>query len=180
MIAAVTKNGVIGIDNQLPFDYPADMKHFRTTTSPQGLNGSVVIMGRKTFEGIGRPLPKRTNCVISSTPVAVEGVETFSSITQALDKYHDWVPASARPVETTAGGMSYPKMNDIWFIGGARIYEEGMKYADEIYLTLTPDKIEHPNVVRFPWINPQQFRVRSIKDLVPENSTLKLVIYDRY
>lgn len=158
MIAAVSMNGVIGLDNKIPFDYPADLKHFRAST----LN-STIIMGRKTFEGIGRALPKRRNLVISSRPVEAEGVETFSNIGDAIFKYKD-------------------EPNDTWLIGGARIYEEGMSLVEEIHLTLTPDVIEGDNAIRFPWINPQHFHTPmyiELKDLVPGDPKLKLAIYKR-
>lgn len=138
IIAAVSKNGVIGIDGGIPWNYPDDMRYFRTTT----LN-SIVIMGRKTFESIGKPLPNRKNMIISSKEMpelsnySVFNVEHFTSIDDALQNVKEG--------------------SNVWLIGGARIYEEGMQYVDEIHLTLTPDIISHPHAVRFPWINPQNF-----------------------
>lgn len=159
MIAAVSKNSVIGVDGHLPFDYPEDMKHFRKTTA-----NSTIIMGRKTWESIGRVLPKRRNMVISRTPVEMEGVETFDSLAHAI---------------MIARLNSSPFGASIWLIGGASIYEEGMQYADEIHLTLTPDVITAPNAVKFPWINPQQFAVRELRPLVEENNTLMFAIYSK-
>ena len=77
LIVAITKNNVIGKDNQMPWHLPADLAWFRKNTT-----GKPVIMGRKTFESIGRPLPKRTNIVLSRTPYVYEGViwkENFES-----------------------------------------------------------------------------------------------------
>jgi dihydrofolate reductase len=128
-------------------------------------------MGRKTFEGIGRALPKRRNIVISSKPVDAPGVETFSSISDAIFAVNN--------ISATAPAR---ELQDIWLIGGARIYEAGMAYAEEIHLTLTPDVIEGENPVRFPWINPREFHTPmyiSLKDLVPGDPTLKLAIYQR-
>lgn len=162
MIAAVTQNGVIGVENKLPFDYPADMKHFRTTTA-----NSIVIMGRKTFEGIGRPLPKRRNIVISKSPNSLalaEGIEVVSSVGAAIDLTED----DAR---------------DIWFIGGASIYEAGMEFADKIVLTLTPDIELRTPAVKFPWINPIMFNLRGISILNPDEElsrTLYLATYEKY
>jgi dihydrofolate reductase len=158
MIAAVSFNGIIGIDGKIPWNYPADMKYFRECTK-----NSTIIMGRKTFEEISKALPKRRNIVISSRPVDAPDVETFSNIADAIFKYKD-EPA------------------DIWFIGGASIYQAGMAYAEEIHLTLTPDVIEGENPVRFPWINPLDFHTPmyiELKDLVPGDPTLKLAIYKR-
>lgn len=144
IIAAVSINGVIGVDNKLPFNYPEDMKHFRKTTAD-----SVVIMGRNTFESIGKPLPKRRNIVISKTMNPTEGLEIFSSVKLAIE---------ACASET----------RNIWFIGGASIYEEGMLYADEIVLTQTTDYIRHHDAVKFPWINPSIFEWKGTQDLDPE------------
>ncbi len=155
MIAAVTQNGVIGVENKLPFDYPEDMKHFRTTTA-----NSTVIMGRKTLEGIGRPLPKRQNFQISRTGSPLVGVETFSSMKEALE-------VAARTSD------QFP---NVWLIGGASIYEEGMQYADKIVLTLTPDIELRKPAVKFPWINPNVFTLSEVKPLVPENADCKLLL----
>lgn len=152
IIAAVTSNGVIGIDGQLPFDYPEDMKHFRQTTTD-----STVIMGRKTFEGIGRPLPKRTNIMITSSTIpAPAHVSVARSIPEALK-------------------IADPNKN-IWFIGGASIYEEGMEYADQIILTLTPDMERRTPAVKFPWVNPHKFTLSGVKRLNPDNEVSPLYI----
>lgn len=172
IIAAVTTNGIIGVDGKLPFDYPADMKHFRTTTAK-----STIIMGRKTFESIGKPLPKRRNIVISSKKVDVLGVETFASLEDAMIRA-SVIPAVAMfDEEGNPIDMSPP----IWIIGGASIYEEGMKYADKILLTLTPDiELRKPSV-RFPWISPLKFELKSLVRLCPEDISceLRLATYDR-
>jgi dihydrofolate reductase len=156
MIAAVSINGVIGVDNKLPWNYPADMKYFRTSTA-----NSTVIMGRKTFESVGcRALPKRRNIVISSKVVDSPNIETFGSLETALSK--------------TEG--------DVWLIGGAGIYEEGMtkKYVDKIYLTLVPDFVNSSNAVKFPFINPRLFKAESLQ-FVPgdEEQVLRLAIYTK-
>jgi dihydrofolate reductase len=158
LIAAVSHNGIIGVENKIPWNYSEDMKHFRETTK-----NSTIIMGRKTFESIGKPLPKRRNIVISSKKIEVGGVETFSSISSVVVEQNPMLP---------------DYRSDVWFIGGASIYEEGMQYADEIHLTLTPDMITAPNAVRFPWINPQHFAVRELRPLA-EGSKLMLAIYSR-
>jgi len=168
IIAAVSHNGVMGVDNKLPWDYPADMKYFRTTTA-----GSNVIFGRKTFESIGRILPKRRNIVISRTKVDVPGVETFSNIADALIKIKEDSSAvgSSPPIQLAAAHT--------WFCGGARIYEEAMDHADEIHLTVTPDVICREDAVRFPWINPRIFEIKSWTQLTPGDDTLRLYVYRR-
>ena len=161
IIAAVSKNGVIGKDNALPFDYPEDLKWFRKSTVD-----SNVIMGRKTFEGIGKPLPKRRNFVITRSQI--DGVISIPSIQEAFDI-----------INTTSSAFS-----NTWFIGGASIYEEGMNWAQEIYLTLTPDKIEGEDLVRFPWINPSVFNFEKSTPLdqlvdMSDYSDLSILTYKR-
>ena len=152
MIASVTTNGVIGVDNKIPFDYPEDMAHFKKTTS-----NSVVIMGRKTFEGIGKPLPKRENIIITSHPLEIPEIRTYPSLGSAI---------SDKNLNN--------RHKDIWLIGGAKIYEIGMFYADKILLTVTPDYEQAENVVRFPWINPALFKVKHLTNLeLSESSKIK-------
>lgn len=141
MIAAVSQNAIIGLEGSLPWknSYPEDLKFFREKTK-----GSTVIMGRATFESMGRALPKRRNIVISKIGKglglldSVEGIEVFNKLDEA--------------VQTCKEGA--------WLIGGSHIYEEGMKYADEIYLTLIPEYIDvnYKKHAKFPWVNPQMFQ----------------------
>lgn len=170
IIAAVSRNGVIGKDNKLPFDYPEDLKFFRKMTM-----GGTVIMGRKTFESIGRPLPKRRNVVVTSSDKPIEGVEIASSLGQALDMSSTPIPTVGL-IDAKTGLPILPIDEDnIWLIGGASIYSEGLKHTDEIYLTLAPDIICGDNVVKFPWINPLMFKLSNFISL--ENSTLKVAKY---
>ncbi len=109
IIAAVGKNYELGRNNSLMWELPGDMKFFRSTTS-----GSTVIMGRLTYESIGRPLPKRNNVVISRNhDLKIDGVTVAGSIEQALSM------------------CSY----DGFVIGGAKIYKAALPYADKIILT---------------------------------------------
>jgi len=178
LIAAVSQNGVIGIDDEsgkgkLPWNYPADMKYFRTTTA-----NSIIIFGRKTFESIGKPLPKRRNLVISSSKIDITGVETFPTVSDAmsqLKKDEEW---AINTFEAPDMDMLVVHQN-IWFAGGARIYEEGMNYADEIHLTLTPDVINDPSAVKFPFINPRLFGIKEQKQLIPGENNLQLCIFQR-
>nr|AIA15943.1 Dihydrofolate reductase [uncultured bacterium]AIA17985.1 Dihydrofolate reductase [uncultured bacterium] len=129
---AIAKNGVIGRDNDLPWDLPEDLQHFRDVT-----RGKTVLMGRKTYESIvkrrGSPLPKRKNIVITSrTDYQVpEGVEIYKSIDQAL--------ASLSPEE------------DVYVIGGAGIFKEAVNKAD--IMDVTHIYKEYPGDVYFPDID---------------------------
>lgn len=154
IIAAVSAEGVIGVEGSIPWHYAADMKRFKRLTL-----GTTLIMGRLTWESLPkRPLEGRRNIVITSRKL--EGVECFPSIAAALEA----VPANER----------------IWFIGGARIYEEAMRYADVIDLTLVPDRIDtnREGTVFFPGIDDAQWRASPLTS-DPEDPRLKRRIYRR-
>ncbi|MBL4752444.1 MAG: dihydrofolate reductase [Flavobacteriales bacterium] len=111
IIVAVSENGVIGNDNKLIWHLPLDLKHFKSMT-----DGHHVIMGRKTFDSIRKPLPNRTNIVISrQADLEIEGCLVAGSLSEAL---------------------SMVKNDDLPFIcGGAAIYKEALNIADYLYLT---------------------------------------------
>ena len=115
LIAAIGKNRELGRGNDLIFKIPEDMKHFKETTS-----GHVVIMGRKTYESIGRPLPNRTNIIVSRNTdyVVPDGVVVVPSIEEAIE--------SAKKFES----------DEAFVIGGAQIYALAIPYADILDLTL--------------------------------------------
>lgn len=117
LIAAIGKNRELGRGNQLIFKIPEDMKFFKETTQ-----GHPIIMGRKTFESIGKPLPNRTNIVVSRTmgETISEGSDLIvvPTLKMAIDK--------AKATGT----------NEVFIIGGAKVFEEAIKFANKIYLTL--------------------------------------------
>ncbi|WP_339143843.1 MULTISPECIES: type 3 dihydrofolate reductase [Pseudoalteromonas] len=111
MIAAMANNRVIGKDNDMPWHLPADLQHFKKVTL-----GKPVIMGRKTFESIGRPLPGRRNIVISrNLDYTKEGIEVVTSPEAALSAVED--------------------SDEIMIIGGGHIYDIFLPYAQRLYLT---------------------------------------------
>lgn len=113
-IYAVAENGVIGRQNELPWYLPADFKHFKKTTI-----GHPIIMGRKTYDSIGRPLPKRTNIVISQNQsLKIDGCVVVHSLAQAIE-----VAKKENPKE-------------IFITGGATIYAQAMVFLDRIYRTV--------------------------------------------
>lgn len=132
LIAAIADNGVIGAGNALPWHLPADLKRFRELT-----RGHHVIMGRKTCESIGRPLPERTNVVVSAnTRYNAAGFIVVRSFAAALD-------ATRREEE-------------VFVIGGASLYAQALPRADRFYLTLV-----HADVTgdtRFPDFNRGDWR----------------------
>ena len=118
IIVAVAQNGTIGDKNSLLWHIKEDMRFFRTTTS-----GHAVIMGRKTFESLGsKPLPKRTNIVITRQDVEFEGALTAHSLQEAI--------AMAEGDE------------EIFIIGGAQIYAQALECADRLYLPLVEKDYE--------------------------------------
>ncbi|WP_437613397.1 type 3 dihydrofolate reductase [Erwinia sp. V71] len=117
LIAALAADRVIGMENAMPWNLPADLAWFKRNT----LN-KPVIMGRLTWESIGRPLPNRLNIVVSSQPGDAEGVTWVSSIEEAL--------AAAGDAE------------EIMVIGGGRIYAQLLARADRLYLTHIDAEVE--------------------------------------
>ena len=118
LIVAVASNGVIGRDNQLPWHIPEDLKWFKANTM-----GKPLIMGRKTFESLGRPLPGRPHIVVTRDPdYAYEGVHVVGSLSQA--------------VETAQELAEEVKADEIMVIGGANIYEQFLPYISKVYRTL--------------------------------------------
>ena len=112
LIAAIGKNNELGKGNTLLWHMPADMKFFRETTSLHA-----VVMGRKTFESLGRPLPNRKNIVITrDVKYKKEGVEIVHSLSAALDLFRD-------------------QNEEIFVIGGAEIYKQTISIADKLYIT---------------------------------------------
>jgi len=117
LIAALAENRVIGRDNQLPWHLPADLKHFKALTL-----GKPIIMGRKTWDSLGRPLPGRLNLVVSrQSGLQLEGAEVFASLDAALERAEAW----AREEDA----------EELMLIGGAQLYELGLEQADRLYLT---------------------------------------------
>lgn len=113
IIVAAATNGVIGHNNQLIWHLPEDLKMFKRRTT-----GHVIIMGRKTFESIGKPLPNRTTIIISRNPeYRVEGCITVGSLEEAI--------AQAQQIEPS----------EAFVIGGAEIYRLALPLADIVYLT---------------------------------------------
>lgn len=125
IIAAMAKNGVIGINGVLPWNIPEDMAFFRNITKEQ-----IVIMGRKTFEGIGFALPDRYNIIVSHNISQSSEILTFAkNLEKALDTAREYANMQKNDME-------------IFICGGQSIYEQGLEYADRIYLTELDDEYE--------------------------------------
>ncbi|MHB1951039.1 MAG: dihydrofolate reductase [Acidiferrobacteraceae bacterium] len=119
LVGAMARNRVIGVGNRLPWRLPGDLRHFKALTI-----GHVVIMGRRTFESLGRPLPERRSIVISRNPSFHAG--------GACTVVDSWSAALA-----AAGGVS-----EVFVIGGASLYAQTIPCASRMYLTLVHAEIE--------------------------------------
>ena len=124
LVVAMARNGVIGRSNKLPWHLPADLAHFKRTTM-----GAPVIMGRRTWESIGRALPGRSNIVVSSRPAfTAAGAVVVSSLQRAWEEAGD--------------------VREAFLIGGEQLYRHALPEADRIYLTEIDADIDGD--VRFP------------------------------
>jgi dihydrofolate reductase len=143
-IAAVSENNVIGKDNKLPWCLPTDMKYFKNITW-----GLPVIMGRKSFESLGKPLKGRKNIVITRNKEWVaDGVETARTIDQAI---------------TLA---SQSDVKELFIIGGAEIFHAAMPSADRIYITLVHGNFEGDAF--FPEFEKEDWNLISNRDCDPD------------
>ena len=134
LIAAVARNGTIGRDNELPWRLRADLQHFRALTL-----GHPILMGRKTWESLGRPLPNRENVVITRQRIDIPGCRVAHSLAGALELF--------------------PESEEVFVIGGAQIYAEALPMADRFYLTRVRHSYEGDT--RFPAWDESKWRAVS-------------------
>ena len=145
LVAAHASNGVIGWDGDMPWRLPSDLKHFKAATL-----GTPVIMGRKTYLSIGRPLPGRANIVVSRSGFSADGVETLDSLDSALEL--------AREHAKNTG------VSQISVIGGGQIYALAIDLADELLLTEVDAEIDGDTF--FPAIDSNEWQKISLSDPV--------------
>ena len=149
ILVAVSPEGIIGKDNTIPWHYSADLKRFKRLTT-----GNTIIMGRKTWESLPiKPLPNRRNIVITKS--SIKDIECFQSIDDAL--------------QTCEG--------DVWFIGGAGIYQEAMQKADIIDMTLVPDSVSGEDCIYFPAIDKSW--IEGDTNVLEDDPKLRHKIYTR-
>jgi dihydrofolate reductase len=120
LIGAASENNVIGKDNWMPWDLPAELSYFRNIT-----RGKTVIMGRKTYDTVGRPMPNRHNIIVSrNADLKIPDVDVVGSVEEALEL------------------AKKDQLDEIFVIGGEQIYRAAMPYADRIYLSRVHTAIE--------------------------------------
>lgn len=162
MIAAIGANRVIGADGSIPWRLPSDFAYFKRTTL-----GKPIVMGRKTFESIGRPLPGRANIVVSRQPgYQPDGVLVISGLAAALDH--------ARSIAAADGA------GEVMVIGGGAIYEQAMSYAERLYITHVD--LSPAGDALFPPIDPAEWTVVEKPDVrrgEKDNADFCVKIYHR-
>jgi len=148
LIVAVADNGVIGLGGDMPWHISADLRYFKQVTM-----GAPVIMGRKTYQSIGRALPGRANIVVSrNSKFEAPDADLVLDVNSALSK--------ARTIAEIKGG------EEVFVIGGAEVYEQAMGAADRIYLTRI--HAEFPGDAFFPILSGGGWREISLKTHSPE------------
>lgn len=159
LIVAATTEGVIGYRNALLWHLPSDLKHFRDTTL-----GKVVVMGRNTYQSIGKPLPKRTNHLISSTIGSQNGLTIFSSIENWLSKNSTLVKSESE---------------DVFICGGKKIYEDFLPHVTRIYYSnilvgkqLDEDEYDTKIFSVYDLIDSNQWNVTSVTAVHDQDSYL--------
>lgn len=141
IIVAIGENNAIGKNNQLLWHMPNDLKHFKDVTS-----GRTIIMGRKTFDSVGKPLPRRRNIVITRQDIDIPGCEVVKSVED---------------------GLALCKDDDEVFIGGgAEIYKQALHLTNRIYLTIIHQSFDADTF--FPEINKQEWKEISREDFQPD------------
>lgn len=143
LIVARAANGIIGKDNGMPWHLPADLAHFKRTTM-----GRPVIMGRRTWESIGRPLPGRRNVVVTrNTGFLAPGAEVVGSLEDAWRVLAD--------------------ADEVFVIGGGQLYAETLPGADRVYVTEIGKAIEGDT--RFPDLDPSEWRETVLGEHAPDD-----------
>jgi dihydrofolate reductase len=141
IVVAIAQNHAIGKNNQLLWNLPCDLKHFKDITT-----GHTVIMGRKTYESVGKPLPKRRNIIITRQNISIEGCEVVASIEDALALCAD--------------------EEEVFIVGGAEIYRQSMHLTNRIYLTIVKKDFEADSF--FPRIDAEEWKTTEQEDFEPD------------
>ncbi len=149
LIAAVGKNLELGLDNKLIWNIPEDLKYFKQITTDK-----TIVMGRKTYESIGKPLPNRKNIVLSKKNVKIDGVLVVNDYKDILDL-----------------------QEDIFVIGGESIYELFLPFADNIYLTEIEESNEADSY--FPSFDRELYKKEIVKRSNFKNTNYSFVIYKK-
>ncbi|HVW96950.1 MAG TPA: dihydrofolate reductase [Mucilaginibacter sp.] len=155
-VVAIAENRAIGKDNKLLWHLPNDLKHFKTITS-----GHTIIMGRKTFDSVGRPLPNRRNIVITRRDITIDGAEVVNSLDAAV--------------------ALCKNEQEVFIVGGAEIYNMAMPVTDRIYLTVVHQEFDGDAF--FPEISPDEWKETEREDHAPDEKNpipYSFITYERF
>jgi dihydrofolate reductase len=154
LIVAVDEKNGIGKNNQLPWHLPADLQHFKKITT-----GFPIIMGRKTFDSIGKPLPNRRNIVISRQEnLEISGAEVCNSINSAISLCKD--------------------EREVFIIGGSQIFEQSLDLADTLYLTVIQNNFDADTF--FPELDKNQWKETSNDSHEPDEKNIYSYNFKKY
>ena len=156
LIAAMDKNGVIGKGDAIPWHLPADFAHFKEVTT-----GHPVIMGSATYKSIGKPLPNRTNIILSRSNEEIEGCIIAHSLKEAFD-------------------IASKKDDNIFIIGGASVYEQALPFADRLDLALIDAQVDGD--IFFPKFDAKEWIEKSRKEKIADEKnkySIVWVVYER-
>lgn len=162
LIVAMAKGNVIGVNNSLPWHLPEDLQYFKAVTM-----GKPLIMGRKTFESIGRPLPGRVNIVVTRNAAwHFEGVTTVNTLEGAIE------------VAKTVSESSNQEQTEVMIIGGAEIYRQALAFVTRLYVTEVELTIEGDAF--FPEIRPDNWlMVKEMAQISALGVKYCFKVYDR-
>ena len=167
IIAAVARNGVIGVNGDMPWRIPSDFAHFKRTTM-----GKPIVMGRKQFETLGKPLPGRVNIVVSrQAGYQPDGVIVINDFKAAI--------AQAKTIAVAEGGR------EVMIIGGGEIYKLGLSIADRLIISHVELDVGRPGedeLVEFPAIDLKAWKIAKELPVIPDSrdqGTYSIKVYHR-
>jgi len=145
-VVAMSNNNVIGVNNKLPWQLKDDLEHFKEYTT-----GKIIIMGRKTFESIGRPLPNRQNFVISSNLREIDGISIFQNLEKAI-------------IAAKKYNKNLNSAQEIAIIGGGYLFRDSINYFNKLVLTRVDCEIDGD--VYYPKIDLRNWELESSEDFL--------------
>jgi len=153
IIAAIGKNNELGSNNKLIWNLPGDLKFFKEKTT-----GHTIVMGRKTFESLGRILPNRKHVLITHQNLNNKDIQIYHSVTEFLNEYDE--------------------NGKVFIIGGGSIYKEFINYVDEMYLTHIEASSNEADTF-FPNFNEDEFEKEILGENIDNNIKYKHIYYRR-
>ena len=161
IIVAMTKSRLIGYENKMPWHIPEDLKLFKQTTM-----GNIIIMGRKTFESIGKPLPGRKNFIVSASAFKDDSAENNQSVNDLQNKSFakEYEPGKAYYFKSLEDAIQASFLTDgnPFVIGGASVYKQALPFAKILYVSLV--KKIYEGDIYFPEFDAKEWKLAEEKD----------------